>query len=111
MFVVSDGVDEYAVNKFLCQVFADDCNSHGKVCSLVKEAASRKFDMKEEVLSSTLLYELSEFRSNIYHKRERIPIYIPKIYGSLKICVNIWHRLVSLTISEILFSCHFLKLC
>ena len=59
--VVSDGVDEYAVNKFLCQVFADDTNSHGKVCSLVKESASRKFDMKEEVLSSTMLHELSVF--------------------------------------------------
>ncbi|XP_021911998.1 ATP-dependent DNA helicase Q-like 5, partial [Carica papaya] len=44
----SDGVDEYTVNKFLFQVFSSDMNVHGKICSLVKEAASRKFDMKEE---------------------------------------------------------------
>ncbi|KAK8699440.1 hypothetical protein V6N13_115527 [Hibiscus sabdariffa] len=53
----SDGVDEFSVNKFLCQVFADGTNSHGKVCSLVKESASRKFDMKEEVML-TLLTQL-----------------------------------------------------
>ncbi|XP_068327959.1 ATP-dependent DNA helicase Q-like 5 [Pyrus communis] len=53
----SDGVDEYMVNKFLCQVFTSDENSHGKVCSLVKETASRKFDMKEEVML-TLLTQL-----------------------------------------------------
>ncbi|EOY00836.1 DEAD/DEAH box RNA helicase family protein isoform 3 [Theobroma cacao] len=57
----SDGVDEYAVNKFLCQVFADDTNSHGKVCSLIKESASRKFDMKEEVMLTLLTHlELGE---------------------------------------------------
>ncbi|TYJ49948.1 hypothetical protein E1A91_A01G170000v1, partial [Gossypium mustelinum] len=57
----SDGVDEFAVNKFLCQVFADDTSSHSKVCSLVKELASRKFDMKEEVMLTLLTHlELGE---------------------------------------------------
>ncbi|KAJ4710900.1 DNA helicase, ATP-dependent [Melia azedarach] len=50
----SDGVDEYAINKFLCQVFTDGVNSCGKLCSLVKESASRKFDMKEEVMLTLL---------------------------------------------------------
>ncbi|CAL1359848.1 unnamed protein product [Linum trigynum] len=53
----SDGVDEYAVNKFLSQVFTSETSSRGKVCSLVKESASRKFDMKEEVML-TLLTQL-----------------------------------------------------
>ncbi|GMI87709.1 hypothetical protein like AT1G27880 [Hibiscus trionum] len=52
----SDGVDEFSVNKFLCQVFADDTNSHEKVCSLIKESASRKFDMKEEVMLTLLTH-------------------------------------------------------
>lgn len=46
----SDGVDEYVVNKFISQVFTSDENLQGKICSLVKETASRKFDMKEEVV-------------------------------------------------------------
>ncbi|XP_050372135.1 ATP-dependent DNA helicase Q-like 5 [Argentina anserina] len=50
----SDGVDEYVVNKFLCQVFTSNENSQGKVSSLVKETASRKFDMKEEVMLTIL---------------------------------------------------------
>ncbi|KAA8529737.1 hypothetical protein F0562_034163 [Nyssa sinensis] len=50
----SDGVDEYAVNRFLCQVFTNDTDSPGKMCSLVKESASRKFDMKEEVMLTIL---------------------------------------------------------
>nr|POF20420.1 atp-dependent dna helicase q-like 5 [Quercus suber] len=49
----SEGVDEHAVNKFLNQVF-NDKNSHGKICSLVKESASRMFDMKEEVMLTLL---------------------------------------------------------
>lgn len=57
----SDGVDEYTVNKFLFQVFSSDMNVHGKICSLVKEAASRKFDMKEEVILTLLTHlELGE---------------------------------------------------
>ncbi|XVF02709.1 hypothetical protein REPUB_Repub04eG0197700 [Reevesia pubescens] len=57
----SDGVDEYAVNRFLCHVFADESNVHGKVHSLVKESASRKFDMKEEVMLTLLTHlELGE---------------------------------------------------
>ncbi|KAJ8569693.1 hypothetical protein K7X08_006270 [Anisodus acutangulus] len=46
----SDGVDEYVVNRLLCQIFNSSVNSAGKICSLVKESASRKFDMKEEVI-------------------------------------------------------------
>lgn len=55
-FILSEGVDEYAVNKFLSEVLPSDQNSCGKICSLIKESASRKFDMKEEVLYSKLLY-------------------------------------------------------
>ncbi|KAK3223579.1 hypothetical protein Dsin_010604 [Dipteronia sinensis] len=50
----SEGADEYAINKFLCQVFADSLNSRGKLCSLVKESTSRKFDLKEEVMHTLL---------------------------------------------------------
>ncbi|CAN1794736.1 ATP-dependent DNA helicase Q-like 5 [Linum perenne] len=53
----SDGVDEYAVNKFLSQVFTSETGSKGKVHSIIKESASRKFDMKEEVMV-TLLTQL-----------------------------------------------------
>lgn len=47
----SDGVDEYNINKFLSEVFSVNNNSCGKVYSVVKEPASRKFDVKEEVSS------------------------------------------------------------
>ncbi|VFQ71468.1 unnamed protein product [Cuscuta campestris] len=50
----SDGVDEYAVNKFLCQVFSNSTCLAGKISSIVKETASRKFDMKEEVMLTIL---------------------------------------------------------
>ncbi|KAL2343436.1 hypothetical protein Fmac_004721 [Flemingia macrophylla] len=50
----SEGVDQYAVNKFLREVFPTDKNSHGKICSLIKESASRRFDMKEEVMLTLL---------------------------------------------------------
>nr|KYP52969.1 ATP-dependent DNA helicase Q4 [Cajanus cajan] len=50
----SEGVDEYAVNKFLREVFPTDKNSCGKICSLIKESASRRFDMKEEVMLTLL---------------------------------------------------------
>ncbi|XP_057421269.1 ATP-dependent DNA helicase Q-like 5 isoform X2 [Lotus japonicus] len=50
----SEGVDEYAVNKFLREVFPSDKNSCGKICSLIKESASRRFDMKEEVMLTLL---------------------------------------------------------
>lgn len=43
----SDGVDEYNINKFISEVFSE--NKCGKVYSMVKDPASRKFDMKEEV--------------------------------------------------------------
>ncbi|XP_068469456.1 ATP-dependent DNA helicase Q-like 5 isoform X1 [Phaseolus vulgaris] len=50
----SEGVDEYAVNKFLREVFPADKSSCGKICSLIKESASRRFDMKEEVMLTLL---------------------------------------------------------
>ncbi|KAG6508076.1 hypothetical protein ZIOFF_033434 [Zingiber officinale] len=50
----SDGVDEYAVSKFLAYIFSNDVHSTGQICSLVKESMSRKFDMKEEVLLTIL---------------------------------------------------------
>ncbi|KAL3501051.1 hypothetical protein ACH5RR_035500 [Cinchona calisaya] len=50
----SEGVDEYAVNKFLSQVFSNGTNSSGEICSLIKESASRKFDIKEEVMLTIL---------------------------------------------------------
>ncbi|KAJ7957602.1 DNA helicase, ATP-dependent [Quillaja saponaria] len=57
----SDGVDEYAVNKFLHEAFSFESDFHGKTCSLVKESASRKFDMKEEVMLTLLTHlELSD---------------------------------------------------
>ncbi|XP_031384667.1 ATP-dependent DNA helicase Q-like 5 [Punica granatum] len=55
----SDGVDEYAVGKLLSQVFTNE--SHGKICSIVKESASCKYDMKEEAILTILTYlELGE---------------------------------------------------
>uniref|UniRef100_A0A803L134 DNA 3'-5' helicase n=1 Tax=Chenopodium quinoa TaxID=63459 RepID=A0A803L134_CHEQI len=44
----SDGVDEYAVNKLLCEIFNHDTRPNGKIHSLVKESASRRFDIKED---------------------------------------------------------------
>lgn len=38
------------MNKLLCQIFSGSTTSAGIICSLVKESACRKFDMKEEVL-------------------------------------------------------------
>lgn len=62
----SDGVDEYVVNKFLSQVFTGDENLQGKICSLVKETASRKFDMKEEVvLYCYFLFSILKFDVNV----------------------------------------------
>ncbi|KAF3792750.1 ATP-dependent DNA helicase Q-like 5 [Nymphaea thermarum] len=46
----SDGVDDYAVNKFLCHIFDDGSHHLNKVHSLIVETLSRKLDMKEEVL-------------------------------------------------------------
>ncbi|XP_077211920.1 DEAD/DEAH box RNA helicase family protein [Tasmannia lanceolata] len=57
----SDGVDEYAVNKLICEVFNNDLKLPGNVCSLIKESSSQKFDMKEEVMLTILTYlELGE---------------------------------------------------
>ncbi|KVH97843.1 Actin-binding FH2 [Cynara cardunculus var. scolymus] len=52
ILALPDGLDQYTVNKFLSQVFSTESNSKGSICSLVKESASRKFDMKEEVLEA-----------------------------------------------------------
>uniref|UniRef100_A0ACD5USP1 Uncharacterized protein n=1 Tax=Avena sativa TaxID=4498 RepID=A0ACD5USP1_AVESA len=49
----SDGIDEYAMSKFLHQLFSSS-DTTGCICSLVKESTSRKFDMKEEVLLTVL---------------------------------------------------------
>ncbi|CAI8618012.1 unnamed protein product [Vicia faba] len=54
ILMYSEGVDEYAVNKFLSEVFPADKSSCGKICSLIKESASRRFDMKEEVILTVL---------------------------------------------------------
>ncbi|CAN7077677.1 unnamed protein product [Brassica oleracea var. botrytis] len=57
----SDGVDEYAVGKFLTHVFSFDTKQHEKICSIVIESASHKFDMKEEVMQTILTHlELGE---------------------------------------------------
>nr|CAB3487445.1 unnamed protein product [Digitaria exilis] len=53
-----DGVDEYAMSKFLYQVFSCD-NSTGSICSLAKELTSRKFDIKEEVCTCIITHQLS----------------------------------------------------
>nr|XP_029153166.1 ATP-dependent DNA helicase Q-like 5 isoform X2 [Arachis hypogaea] len=50
----SEGVDEYTVNKFLHEVFPAEKSSCGRICSLIKESSSRKFDMKEEVMLTIL---------------------------------------------------------
>ncbi|CAI9093261.1 OLC1v1028725C2 [Oldenlandia corymbosa var. corymbosa] len=52
----SDGVDDFAVIKFLSQVFHNGISSSGKICSLIKESASRKFDIKEEVMLTILTH-------------------------------------------------------
>ncbi|KAL6562719.1 hypothetical protein OROGR_003726 [Orobanche gracilis] len=44
----SDGVDEYAVKKLLCQIFPTERPSTEETYSMIKELASRKFDMREE---------------------------------------------------------------
>ncbi|KAK3040803.1 hypothetical protein RJ639_029147 [Escallonia herrerae] len=50
----SDGLDEYAVNRFLSQVFSSNTDLPGKICSVVRESASRQFDMKEEAMLTIL---------------------------------------------------------
>ncbi|GAB2214356.1 hypothetical protein Droror1_Dr00018699 [Drosera rotundifolia] len=50
----SDGVDEYAVSRLLGQVFRGGTTSMEKIYALVKESASRKFDIKEEVILTIL---------------------------------------------------------
>ncbi|EEF47546.1 rothmund-thomson syndrome DNA helicase recq4, putative [Ricinus communis] len=48
----SDGIDEYTVSKFLCEVFTN-CTC-GKICSIIKASASRTLDVKEEVMLTIL---------------------------------------------------------
>ncbi|GAU30245.1 hypothetical protein TSUD_67970 [Trifolium subterraneum] len=55
----SEGVDEYAVNKFMSEVFPADKSSCGKICSLIKESAARRFDMKEETPAVSLAQKVS----------------------------------------------------
>ncbi|XP_074317118.1 ATP-dependent DNA helicase Q-like 5 [Silene latifolia] len=50
----SDGVDEYMVNKLLCQIFSSEMRLKDETHSLIIESASRKFDMKEEVILTIL---------------------------------------------------------
>ncbi|KAK3014217.1 hypothetical protein RJ639_008962 [Escallonia herrerae] len=50
----SDGLDEYVVNRFLSQVFSGNTDLPGKICSAVRDSASRQFDMKEEVMLTIL---------------------------------------------------------
>ncbi|XP_022885565.1 ATP-dependent DNA helicase Q-like 5 [Olea europaea var. sylvestris] len=50
----SDGVDAHAVNLLLSHVFMSKGSAANDTCSLVKETASRKFDMKEEVMLTIL---------------------------------------------------------
>lgn len=61
-FCFSDGVDEYTVNRFLSQIFSNEADLRGKVYSLVKESASRKFDMKEEVPATSIFLQLRSIR-------------------------------------------------
>uniref|UniRef100_A0A7N0ZT59 DNA 3'-5' helicase n=1 Tax=Kalanchoe fedtschenkoi TaxID=63787 RepID=A0A7N0ZT59_KALFE len=57
----SDGVDENTVGRLLYQLFSNGAETLGKMNSLPRESASRKFDMKEEVLLTILIQlELGE---------------------------------------------------
>ncbi|XP_010549284.1 PREDICTED: ATP-dependent DNA helicase Q-like 5 [Tarenaya hassleriana] len=57
----SDGVDEYAVGKFLTHLLSHQTKQNEKLWSLVVESASHKFDMKEEVMLTILTHlELGE---------------------------------------------------
>lgn len=49
IFYYREGVDQYSLDKLLSQIFIDDHVLPRKVFSIVKELASRKFGMKEEV--------------------------------------------------------------
>lgn len=50
----SEDLDEYAVNKLLREVFNHEIRLNGEIHSLVKESASRRFDIKEEVILTIL---------------------------------------------------------
>ncbi|KAL8150094.1 hypothetical protein V2J09_019902 [Rumex salicifolius] len=53
-FAFSDGVDQYAVNKFLAQIFIVGQEAIGLLQSLIIESTSRKLDIKEEVMLTIL---------------------------------------------------------
>lgn len=52
----SDGADEYAVNKFLCELFVSYKDTPTHLHSLNIASASRIFDLKEEVMVTILSY-------------------------------------------------------
>lgn len=52
----SDGADEYAVNKFLCELFIPYKDTPTHIYSLNIASASRRFDLKEEVMATILSY-------------------------------------------------------
>ncbi|KAL5552489.1 hypothetical protein UlMin_039890 [Ulmus minor] len=94
----SDTVDQYAVDKFICQVFAGEKNSQGKICSLVKESASCKFDMKEEVMFTLLTQrELGDVQYGVYltcslcfHMKQIIKLFIIKVIKKKKKYIYIY---------------------
>ncbi|KAL9263022.1 ATP-dependent DNA helicase Q-like 5-like protein [Drosera capensis] len=67
----SDGVDEYAVSRLLGQVFSGGTTSMGKIHALVKESASRKFDIKEEVI----LTILTQLELGTVHYLHLLPVF------------------------------------
>lgn len=87
--VFSEGVDEYAVNKFLSQIFSNDRNLHGKICSLVKESASRKFDMKEEVFFLYCCY-INVLNSALVALIDLLDTFLPPFFCKL---VNLYYPL------------------
>ncbi|KAL2623514.1 hypothetical protein R1flu_003719 [Riccia fluitans] len=54
----SEGVDEYAIGKVLSRIFysKQESSKLGRLTSIVIEAATKEFDMKEEVLETILSY-------------------------------------------------------
>lgn len=73
-FMNSDGVDEYNINKFLSEVFTDK-NLCGKACSIVKEPASRKFDIKEEVTFFYYFATISISSITLVHLADKLKCY------------------------------------
>ncbi|KAL5552481.1 hypothetical protein UlMin_039882, partial [Ulmus minor] len=74
-----NGVDKYAVDKFICQVFTGE-KAQGKICSSVKESASCKFDKKEEVMC-TLLTQME--LGDVQYLR-----LLPQTYATCSLCFH-----------------------